>query len=90
MHVPLTLATARPKPRRLYRVQRSAALDRRCNERYPGSDTQDSPALGLNAGSIFPDGRYELRINKRNVERALDPENRVPTGLIALHADRGE
>lgn len=90
MHVPVTLATVRPQPRRFYRVQRSAALDRRCNERFPASDTQDSPALGLNAGSIFPDGRYELRVNKRNVERALDPENRMPTGLIALYADRGE
>ena len=42
----------------------------------------------MNAGSIFPNEKYELRINEGDIEMALDPDNRVPTGLIALSADR--
>lgn len=88
-HIPPTLPTVHPKPRRLFRVQHSAALDRCGNEVYPACDTQDSTALGMNAGRIWPDERLELRICRGNVERALERGVGVKTGLIALDG-RGE
>lgn len=88
MGVPQPLPMATPPPRWFYRVQRrSAALDRWGNV---VADAQERPALGMNPEGVFADATYEFRINKGNVERALDPENRVPTGLIGLCADFGE
>lgn len=86
---PLQLPHAMHQPAKLYRVQRSAALDARGVELFPGSTTQDHQMFGVNAGCIFPP-TYEGRINKESVERALDPLNKVPTGLIALYADKCE
>ena len=84
-----TLPAVHPRPLRFYRVQHSAAHNRRGKEILPASRTQDIPAFGLNASTIFPLG-YERRINKTNIERVLDPMNVLPTSLVALYSNYGE
>lgn len=72
--IPITLPAAYPRPRRFYRVQHSAAIDEQGIQTCPPSRTRDSAVLGLTAATIFPPS-FERRINKTNLERALDPMN---------------
>ncbi|ELR08519.1 hypothetical protein VC83_00427 [Pseudogymnoascus destructans] len=85
---PLTLPTVIPRPRRFYRVQHSAAVDQHGNETLPPSRTRDSTVLGFSAENIFPPP-FERRINRANLERALDPMNVQPTSLVALYSNYG-
>ncbi|KFZ25050.1 hypothetical protein V502_00474 [Pseudogymnoascus sp. VKM F-4520 (FW-2644)] len=85
---PISLPAVFPRPRRFYRVQHSAAIDWRGNETCPPSRTRDSAVLGLSAETIFPPC-FERRINRANLERALDPMNVQPTSLVALYSNYG-
>ncbi|KFZ19942.1 hypothetical protein V501_00394 [Pseudogymnoascus sp. VKM F-4519 (FW-2642)] len=85
----LILPVVIPRPRLFYRVQHSAAIDQYGNETYPPSRTRDNTVLGLSAETILPPC-LERRINKTNLERALDPMNVHPTSLVALYSNYGE
>lgn len=86
---PIVLLAVRPRPLRFYRVQHSAAFDWRGKETCPPSWTHDSTVLGLSAGTIFPPC-FERRINRANIERALDPMDVQPSSLVALYSNCGE
>ncbi|OBT71475.1 hypothetical protein VF21_09732 [Pseudogymnoascus sp. 05NY08] len=84
----IKLPAALPRPTRFYRVQHSGAIDQHGNETCPPSRTCDSTVLGLSADTIFPPC-FERRINRANIERALDPMNVQPTSLVALYSNYG-
>lgn len=86
---PISLPAVFPRPRRFYRVQHSAAIDWQGKETCPPSRTRDSAVLGLSAETIFPPC-FERRINRANLERALDPMNVQPTSLVALYSNYGK
>ncbi|KFY19867.1 hypothetical protein V493_07813 [Pseudogymnoascus sp. VKM F-4281 (FW-2241)] len=86
---PVRLPFVFPRPRRFYRVQHAAAIDGRGNETFPASRTRDNAILGLSAETIFPPC-FERRINRANLERALDPMNKQPSSLVALYSNYGK
>ncbi|OBT60389.1 hypothetical protein VE03_10141 [Pseudogymnoascus sp. 23342-1-I1] len=87
-NTPIAAPSVFPRPRRFYRVQHAAAHDQHGTETFPPSRTRDSAILGITASTIFPPC-HERRINRANLERALDPLNVEPTSLVALYSNYG-
>ncbi|KAL5351650.1 hypothetical protein ACLOAV_003510 [Pseudogymnoascus australis] len=69
-----TLAPVSPSPGRFSPVQHSAASDQHGTETVPPPRTRDSAVLGLSAETVFLPC-VERRVNRLNLESALEPVN---------------